>query len=55
MLKEKSEVVIQKAVRGMLPVNKLRAGRLARLKIYSGSEYQNDAQKPVILSMKETK
>ena len=55
MLKEKSEVVIQKAVRGMLPVNKLRASRLARLKIYSGSEHQNDAQKPIILSMKETK
>ena len=55
VLKEQSEVVIQKAVRGMLPVNKLRAGRLARLKIYSGSEHQNEAQKPVSLSMKETK
>jgi len=55
MLEEKSEVVIQKAVRGMLPVNKLRAGRLARLKTYSGGEHQNEAQKPVILSMKETK
>jgi large subunit ribosomal protein L13 len=55
MLNDQSVIVIQKAVRGMLPVNKLRPNRLARLKIYPGAEHQNEAQKPVILSMKETK
>jgi large subunit ribosomal protein L13 len=45
--------VILRAVRGMLPVNKLRDGRLARLKIYSGPEHNHEAQKPVIASVKE--
>ena len=39
--------VIKKAIRGMLPVNKLRPARLARLKIYQGSEHQNAGQNPV--------
>jgi large subunit ribosomal protein L13 len=44
---------IYNAVRGMLPVNKLRDGRLARLKIYEGSEHQHEAQKPELISVKE--
>ena len=47
--------VILKAVRGMLPVNKLRPGRLARLKIYASEEHEHEAQKPETLSLKETK
>jgi large subunit ribosomal protein L13 len=44
------------AIRGMLPVNKLRDGRLARLKVYAGAEHTHAPQKPVTLSMtKETK
>ena len=43
------------AVRGMLPVNKLRDGRLARLKIYAGEEHQHEAQKPEKISVKEGK
>ncbi len=44
--------VIFKAVRGMLPVNKLRDGRLARLKIYAGAEHNHEAQKPRAVSVK---
>src|SRR5688572_18156352 len=33
------------AVRGMLPVNKLRDARLDRLKIYAGAEHNHEAQK----------
>ncbi len=47
--------VIFKAVRGMLPVNKLRDGRLARLKIYAGTEHNHNAQKPETISVKEGK
>lgn len=43
------------AVRGMLPVNKLRDGRLDRLKIYAGSEHNHEAQKPEAISVKEAK
>ncbi len=45
--------VIEKAVRGMLPVNKLRKERLKRLKVYAGAEHQHDAQKPVVLDLKK--
>jgi large subunit ribosomal protein L13 len=43
------------AVRGMLPVNKLRDGRLARLKIYADTEHNHAAQKPEAISVKEGK
>lgn len=44
---------ITHAVRGMLPVNRLRADRLERLKVYPGSEHNHDAQKPEKISVKE--
>ncbi len=43
--------VILHAVRGMLPVNKLRAERLNRLKIYPDSEHRHEPQKPVIIEI----
>lgn len=47
--------VLEHAIRGMLPVNKLRDDRLARLKIYAGAEHKHEAQKPVTVSVKEGK
>lgn len=46
---------ITKAVRGMLPVNRLRDGRLLRLKVYGGAEHNHAAQKPVLISVKDVK
>lgn len=46
---------IYKAVRGMLPDNKLRPGRLERLKIYASSEHNHHAQKPTAISVKGAK
>ncbi len=37
---------IREAVKGMIPKNKLAAGRLTRLKIFSGSEHTHTAQNP---------
>jgi large subunit ribosomal protein L13 len=54
MEKDPTKVVFA-AVRGMLPVNKLRDGRLDRLKIYAGSEHNHEAQKPKVISVKEGK
>lgn len=54
MEKDPTRVVFA-AVRGMLPVNKLRDGRLERLKIYAGSEHNHAAQKPEVISVKEGK
>lgn len=42
---------IYEAVRGMLPVNKLRDERLSRLKIYAGPEHNHAAQKPEAISV----
>ena len=48
-------VAIFKAVRGMLPVNKLRDERLKRLKIYADAEHNHEAQKPEVIAVKEAK
>jgi large subunit ribosomal protein L13 len=53
VIQRDSTRVIVAAVRGMLPVNKLRPGRLERLKVYTGSEHTHAPQKPVVLSMKK--
>ena len=57
-----STYALTKAIRGMLPVNKLRDGRLARLKVYAGAEHNHNAQQPqaytvkaAITAQKETK
>jgi len=42
-----------RAIRGMLPVNKLRDERLKRLKIYGGPEHNHAAQKPESISIKK--
>lgn len=47
--------VLEHAIRGMLPVNKLRDARLERLKIYADAEHKHEAQKPEMLSVKEAK
>lgn len=49
-LEKDSRKVIFQSVRGMLPINKLRDDRLARLKIYKDSEHNHAAQKPVELN-----
>ena len=52
-LREKSpESIIQEAVKGMLPKNKLAAGRLARLRIFAGSEHDHTAQTPEKITIK---
>jgi large subunit ribosomal protein L13 len=46
---------ITSAVRGMLPVNRLRDGRLLRLKVYAGADHQHTAQQPQPISVKDNK
>lgn len=54
MEKDSTKPVIH-AIRGMLPVNKLRSDRLLRLKVYAGPEHNHEAQKPEKFSVKEGK
>ena len=46
MLAKKPEDVIRKAVRGMLPKNRLGRAMLKKLKVYTGSEHPHAAQQP---------
>lgn len=46
MLARHPERVIEHAVKGMLPNNKLREVRLSKLKVYAGPVHPHQAQKP---------
>jgi large subunit ribosomal protein L13 len=48
-LERRPEEVIRRAVRGMLPKNKLAAAQLRKLKIYAGPEHPHAAQNPAPL------
>ncbi|MCL2869339.1 50S ribosomal protein L13 [Candidatus Saccharibacteria bacterium] len=49
---EKPEFIIENAVKGMLPKNKLQAERLKRLRVFAGEEHSHTAQTPVKLEVK---
>ena len=51
LLAKKPEEVIRKAVKGMLPKNKLSRHMLSKLKIYSGGEHPHKAQQPKALNV----
>jgi large subunit ribosomal protein L13 len=55
MVVKDSTKVIENSIRRMLPNNKLRDQRVARLKIYKGSEHNNTAQKPEAIDLKGSK
>ncbi|MBU1090086.1 50S ribosomal protein L13 [Patescibacteria group bacterium] len=51
LLVKKPERILELAVRGMLPKNRLRDGRLQRLKIFTGEQHPHEAQKPIELKV----
>lgn len=51
MLAKKPEEVIRKAVKGMLPKNKLARHMLKKLKVYTGSAHPHEAQQPKALTL----
>ena len=46
LLARRPEEVIRRAVKGMLPRNKLGVQQLRKLKIYAGGEHPHEAQRP---------
>ena len=54
-LKRKPEFVIEKAVKGMLPKNRLGAAVLRNLKVYAGAEHPHAAQNPKTIKLNEIK
>ncbi len=51
LLDKKPEDIIKKAVKGMLPKNKLARHMLSKLKIYAGPEHPHKAQQPKVLDI----
>jgi len=49
------ERLVEKAVKGMLPKNKLGADLFRNLKVYVGSEHDHNAQKPKTINLNEFK
>ena len=50
LLARRPEEVIRRAVKGMLPHNRLGAQQLRKLKVYAGSDHPHQAQRPEPLS-----
>ena len=50
LMESAPEKVIEKAVRGMLPKNRLGAQMYRKLNVYAGSEHPHAAQKPEVLA-----
>lgn len=51
MQQDKPEYVIQHAVKGMLPKNRLGRDIIKNLKIYAGSDHPHQAQKPEVIDL----
>lgn len=47
--------MVEKAVKGMLPKNKLGAELFRNLKVYAGAEHGQEAQKPTVINLKDFK
>lgn len=52
LLQKKPEKVIEKAVKGMIPHNRLGRKMLTKLKVYRGAEHPHQAQKPEVWELK---
>lgn len=53
MLKKHPERVIETAVRGMLPKNRLGRQMYKKLKVYVGTNHPHEAQKPEVLELED--
>src|ERR671915_1675561 len=52
MLERRPEEVLRKAVKGMLPRNKLARRQITKLKVYAGPDHPHVAQKPTPMEIK---
>jgi large subunit ribosomal protein L13 len=51
LLKEKPELVVEKAIKGMLPHTKLGRKMAKKLRVYAGPDHPHEAQKPEPLQL----
>jgi large subunit ribosomal protein L13 len=55
VLRKKPAYVVEEAVRGMLPKNRLGAELFRNLRVFVGSEHDHEAQKPRLININEIK
>lgn len=55
MLEKDGTSVVKHAIKGMLPKNKLGAAILRNLYIYTGTEHDQEAQKPTLINLNDLK
>lgn len=55
LFKKGPERLVEKAVKGMLPKNKLGSALFRNLTVYSGAEHDHEAQKPKTINLNELK
>ncbi|PCJ84943.1 MAG: 50S ribosomal protein L13 [Flavobacteriales bacterium] len=55
LLAKKPTAVIEKAVKGMLPKNRLGSELFRNLYVYAGNEHPHEAQKPTAIKLNEIK
>ena len=51
LLARKPELVIERAVKGMLPQNRIGRAMFRKLKVYSGAEHPHAAQQPTVVEL----
>lgn len=54
-LAKRPEFIVMKAVKGMLPKNRLGSALLRNLRVYAGTEHGHEAQQPIELKLNEIK
>jgi large subunit ribosomal protein L13 len=52
LLAERADVAVEKAIRGMLPHNRLGRSQGRKLKVYNGAEHPHGAQQPKAFALK---
>lgn len=52
LMQEKSDFVVERAVKGMLPKNTLGRKMFKKLRVYKGAEHEQAAQNPQVLTLK---
>ena len=53
LFQQKPERIIEDAVKGMLPKNRLGSELFRNLRVYAGDQHQHEAQKPVEINLNE--
>ena len=55
LMEKKPAVVVEHAIKGMLPKNRLGAEIFRNLKVYEGTAHQQEAQKPTAINLNDFK